>query len=98
MIKESELYNPALDAAKRAGGFITTTDLIDELFRVLAPTGAENEILDGRNDTRFSQKVRNIISHKGSPRNIINRGLALHDKDKGGIEITSKGRDFLDNL
>ena len=61
---EEELIDPALFEIYRVGGTITTSDLIKSLIKVLDPQGEDAEILFGRKDTRFSQKVRNLISHK----------------------------------
>ncbi|QNS16024.1 hypothetical protein [Mannheimia bovis] len=43
---------------------ITTTELIRELEELMNPTGNDADILCGRNDSKFSQKVRNLVSHK----------------------------------
>lgn len=61
---EEELIDPALFEIFRKGGKITTTDLIKALISALKPQGEDAEILFGRKDTRFSQKVRNLVSHK----------------------------------
>ncbi len=61
---EEELIDPALFEIYRVGGTITTSDLVKSLIKVLDPQGEDAEILFGRKDTRFSQKVRNLISHK----------------------------------
>ena len=45
------------------GGTISTTDLIVALTKIMKPTGEDLEILKDRNDTKFSQKVRNLKSH-----------------------------------
>ena len=57
---EEELIDPALFEIYRVGGTITTSDLIKSLIKVLDPQGEDAEILFGRKDTRFSQKVRNL--------------------------------------
>ncbi len=43
---------------------LNTTQLIKRLSKVLEPSGSDAEKLFGRNDNRFSQKVRNLISHQ----------------------------------
>ena len=43
---------------------IKTSSLIDEVRSKMKPSGEDLEILDNRNDDKFSQKVRNIKSHK----------------------------------
>jgi hypothetical protein len=93
-ITEKDLYVPALRAmARRQNGYISTADLIDELRAELGPTGEDLEILDNRQDDRFSQKVRNIKSHKNTPGNIIHDGYAEDVPD--GFQITDAGREFL---
>ena len=61
-ISESELILPVLYILSKANA--TTRDLIRELIRLLHPTGEDLEILEGKNDGRFSQKVRNLKAHK----------------------------------
>ena len=96
-ITEADLYIPALRIANAyPGGFVPTADLIAELEGVFNPAGADAEILDGHADTRFSQKVRNLISHRQS--NFIGAGYAEYDDLKKGIQITLKGRRLLDEI
>ena len=61
---EEELIIPALFELYLKPKGLTTSEIIEALTRNLMPEGADAEILFGRNDTRFSQKVRNLISHK----------------------------------
>ena len=61
-IKESDLILPALYVIYRRPG-ITTAELIRELRSRFNPTGEDAEILHGRNDDKFSQIVRNLVSH-----------------------------------
>lgn len=64
-IAENELIEPALDCLYDApNGIVSTTELRDYLAQVLKPKGEDTEILDGRNDMKFDQKVRNLKSHK----------------------------------
>jgi hypothetical protein len=90
-ISERELVLPTLRLLDRSNrGWMTTSDLISHLTRLFAPSGQEAEILEGRHDTHFSQKVRNMISHRTQRSSFIHRGLANH---KGhGLEITELGR------
>lgn len=64
-IAEQELILPALYIIRREGG-ANTTQLIQELTALFHPTGEDAAILAGRNDTKFSQKVRNLKSHRES--------------------------------
>ena len=96
---ESDLVLPGLRVmSERQDGFISTTELIQELEELFNPTGKDAEIIDGRSDTFFSQKVRNLISHKDSPNNMIAKGYAEHDAEKEGLRITNEGRAFLASL
>lgn len=61
---ESELIDPALYEINKYEQGLTTGQLIKLLTNILNPTGKDAEIIPGRNDTYFSQKVRNLISHK----------------------------------
>lgn len=95
-ITEADLVRPALEAAEgRTNGFISTSDLIDELTQKFQPTGEDAQILGDRSDTYFSQKVRNLISHRNEPHSFIHNGLAEYDPVNQGIKITDAGRKFL---
>jgi hypothetical protein len=96
-ISERSIVVPALRAAaQRPDGFISTSELILELEKALRPTGEDAEILRNRADTRFSQIVRNLKSHRQSSTSVFNRGLAVEERD--GLRITPKGRAFLKQL
>ena len=98
-VKESDLVLPALRfMSERQDGFISTTDLIQELEELFNPDGMDAEIIDGRSDTFFSQKVRNLVSHKNSPSNMMATGYAEHDEENNGLRITDEGRAFLASL
>ena len=76
-ISERELVVPTLrllDMGNR--GWLATSDIIERLTELFPPSGQEAEILEGRNDTYFSQKVRNMISHRDQPTSFIRKGLA----------------------
>jgi hypothetical protein len=96
-IRERDVRVPALRAmAARSNGYIATSDLIDELAAQFRPQGEDAAILDNRNDTKFSQIVRNLKSHKDARTNIIRRGLAEEFGD--GFRITDSGRAYLASL
>lgn len=59
---EEQIVPVVLDIIRNNPG-IRTSELISEARRIMAPTGEDLEILDNRNDDKFSQKVRNIKSH-----------------------------------
>jgi hypothetical protein len=93
-ISESDLTIPTLRLlAKEPTGYLSTSDLIAELTEEFHPEGADAEILDGRHDTKFSQIVRNMKSHKTSANNIIALGYVIEVYK--GFRITDDGRAFL---
>ena len=59
---EKEIAHVALDVIGANPG-IRTSELIHEISGIMCPTGEDLMILKNRNDTKFSQKVRNIKSH-----------------------------------
>jgi transcriptional regulator with XRE-family HTH domain len=92
-IKERDTYVPVLDLLDdQPDGFLRTADLIRALEDWFSPKGKDAEILAGRSDTRFSQIVRNIVSHRDSPTNLIGAGWAEYDRTKRGLRITTAGR------
>ncbi|NLZ94497.1 MAG: HNH endonuclease [Bacteroidales bacterium] len=92
-ISETELILPSLYLMDLNGGTITTSELIMELRSILNPSGEDLEILKGRNDDKFSQKVRNLKAH-----NTFERFGYAEYKGKaraGYVEITEEGRKHL---
>ena len=95
-IRERDTYVPVLELLDDApDGFMTTSDLIRKLEIYMNPSGEDVEILVGRSDTRFSQIVRNIVSHKTAPTNLIGAGWAEYDATRRGLQITPAGRAHL---
>lgn len=96
-ISEGEMVLPTLrllDSANR--GWFATSRLIKSLTEIFGPSGQDAEILEGRSDTYFSQKVRNMISHRKEPSSFIRRGLA--DYERHGLRISEYGRKTLHAL
>lgn len=98
-ISETQLTIPCLSVlASVKGGWCSTSDLIDILDRDFDPRGKDGKIINNRNDSYFSQKVRNMICHRHSNTSFIARGFATYEKDLadvGGLRITKKGRALL---
>lgn len=90
-IPESALVLPALECIYEAGGKLSTAGLIDRLEKRFQPEGEDLEILDGRADTKFSQKVRNLKSHK----TLEKAGYAIEVDD--GFELTDAGRTLVES-
>jgi len=60
---EAEIKEVVLDVIRQQPG-IRTSDLICEVRVIMKPDKEDLEILNNRNDDKFSQKVRNIVSHR----------------------------------
>jgi uncharacterized protein with ParB-like and HNH nuclease domain/DNA-binding PadR family transcriptional regulator len=90
-ITENELILPSLYLmmlSETKG--LTTTDLIAKLRDWLKPSGEDLEILAGRSDDKFSQKVRNLKSHRTFER----YGYAKYEGNI--VTITEKGEKYLE--
>ena len=61
---ESELIPAAVKIILKETNGIETKDLIIELRNLMIPSGEDLERLSNRSDDKFSQKVRNLKSHK----------------------------------
>lgn len=95
-ISERDLILPALFCINNEGE-ISTTLLSQQLRNLLNPQGEDREILSGRNDDKFSQKVRNLRSHE----TLEKAELANYESrnGQGYWTITDKGKSLLeDNL
>jgi hypothetical protein len=86
----------ALDASP--GGEITTTALITEMVDLFQPQGEDAILIEGRVDTKFTQKVRNLISHRAGPNSMFSKGYATYHADTESIRITDQGRHFLSQV
>ena len=89
---ESELIPLALKVIKNAPDGIDTKRLIKNLREEMKPNGDDIEVLLNRTDDKFSQKVRNLNSHK----TLENKELATFYDNK--FYITKKGIDYLKQL
>lgn len=89
-IAESELILPSLFLmSANQGGVITTSELVGKLREIMKPSGEDLEVLAGRSDDKFSQKVRNLTAHR-----TFERGDLARYVDKS-IEITDSGKAYL---
>jgi hypothetical protein len=92
-ISEPELIVPALEImCEQHDGFVSTSRLIRTLTGRFPPQGRDAEIAINRSDTYFSQKVRNLVSHRHSTNSFIQQGLAEYDRRRRGLRITELGR------
>ena len=90
-ITESQLVLPALYLMSQSDrGIMTTSELIAKLTAVMHPTGVDAQILSGRSDTYFSQKVRNLKSHD----TLVRQNYATNYAD--GFQITPHGAAYVE--
>ncbi len=89
-ITEKELILPSLYLLnKQEDKTLTTTDLIDKLRDLLKPDDEDLVIISGRNDDKFSQKVRNLKSH-----NTLTRSQFCSYQDNQ-FTLTNIGEEYL---
>lgn len=69
---------------------VDTSILIHRLTAMMSPTGHDAEIIEGRSDTHFSQKVRNLKSHDTL------EDLNLASYNDGIWTMTDRGRKYLE--
>lgn len=74
-------------------GEISTSDLIEEMPNYVKLSDEHLAANESRKDSKFSQIVRNLKSHKTSKTNFIFQGYA--EDIRGGFKITSKGMEFV---
>lgn len=90
---EEQVRNEAMKELLHAPGCrLSTSQLIDRLSAKLPIKGKDAQIADGRSDTYFSQKVRNLVSHRDTSRGLQARGLADYDKKSETLTLTKQGR------
>jgi hypothetical protein len=77
----------------RPDGTITTSGLIDELPNYVKLSDDHTATNASRKDSKFSQIVRNLKSHKTTKTNFIYQGYA--EDIRGGFKITAKGMEFV---
>ena len=81
-------------AASMPGHRASTTQIKDQVPYRRELTPADRAPSPTRNgEETWQQIVGNVVSHKNSATSIFSRGLAIRTKD--GIEVTSKGLDYL---
>lgn len=85
---ESDFVYPAIIALGKNSGEMSTTELISVLTEMLQPDGEDVDIISGRSDTYFSQKVRNLKAHK----TLEKLGFAKVTDD--GWALTEKGNNL----
>jgi hypothetical protein len=90
---EEQVRNEAMrELLHSPGGRLSTTQLIDRLSARLPIEGKDAQIAHGRSDTYFSQKVRNLVSHRSQSTGLQARGLADYDANDETWTLTRQGR------
>lgn len=90
---EAQIRREALrELTQSKTGKLTTTQLIELLEDRLEPTGKDAEMAEGRGDTYFSQKVRNLVSHRDQGTGLSHQGFAIYNAEDESWTITNKGR------
>jgi hypothetical protein len=94
-IRERDLVLPVLQLIAEFGDpdmGLPIADITKELRKRMKLSAADREILKDRKDDRFSQVVRNLVSH----RTLEKEGLAAYQRGgpfgKGAYVLTPKGR------
>lgn len=93
-ITEPDLILPALYVIDGHPG-ITTGELIIELRSIFNPIGEDAEILSGRNDDKFSQIVRNLVSHHTLDQRLQYTVLGGTGATNATHKLTGFGRSYL---
>jgi 5-methylcytosine-specific restriction endonuclease McrA len=103
-ISEPDLVLPALYIINQQPG-ITTGRLINELREIFNPIGEDGEILQGRNDDKFSQIVRNLVSHHTLDKRLrytilskAETGNSIHTLSETGLKYLQDNIQSLESL
>jgi hypothetical protein len=84
---ESDLIIPVLTMLQEHGEVgMSTSELIRELSSNLDLSDDDKRLLKGRNDSHFSQIVRNLVSH----RTLVNKGLVKYFAGASGRHIITQ--------
>jgi len=94
-IGEIDIIIPALKIIRQNPG-ATTTKLISELEQIMPLSLKDKEILSGRGDSKFSQIVRNLVSHSGT--NSFGKYTQQAEGRNSGFIINKQGDLFLQSL
>jgi hypothetical protein len=96
---EGQIRKEALKELLRAPGCkLSTSQLIARLSARLPVSGKDAQIAYKRSDTYFSQKVRNLVSHRNQTTGIQARGYADYDSVDESWTLTKEGRSYAANL
>ncbi len=94
---EKDLILPALKLISESQEGMNTTELKERLRSTLKPCGHDLDILQGRNDDVFSQKVRNLISHK-TLNKYVDIANGKYHINKDGLEFIEQNAENLSQI
>lgn len=95
-VSEKEIRkNIVLELRKIPSGSMSISELIGRLSGQMSLDADDLKILNDRNDTKFSQKVRNTVSHIKNATSLENQGLAVYNKSSESWTLTPLGRSVL---
>ena len=98
-ITENDLIIPALRLLNNAPNkTLTTTELISQLHQIMNPSAEDLVILQDRNDTRFSQIVRNLKSHNTFTELNYATYTPRNNNDSASFTLTNDGLLYLQSL
>ncbi|MEY8883519.1 hypothetical protein [Donghicola sp. XS_ASV15] len=95
---EGEIRIETLKYLSEVGRAVSISDLIEVLTVRMKPSGRDAEIATNRDDSYFSQKVRNLVSHRESNTSITSRGFADYNADNETFTITAAGKKYVDEM
>lgn len=96
---EAQIRDEACKELLRVSGqTLTTSELIQRLSKRLKPTGKDAQLAINRSDTYFSQKVRNLVSHRNQGTGLVANGIADYEKATESWTLTKIGRRHAANL
>lgn len=94
-ISEQDLILPALYVIQKQPA-ITTSELINELRNIFNPVGEDAKILNNRKDDKFSQIVRNLVSHHTLDRTYRYTILSKSKGKASRHKLSKKGLTYLE--
>jgi hypothetical protein len=83
---------------KAPGQTQTTSQLIARLSKKMRPSGKDGDIAINRSDTYFSQKVRNLVSHRHQSTGLQSQGWADYEAASESWTLTKSGRRYAATL
>ncbi|WP_428151970.1 hypothetical protein [Brevundimonas sp.] len=93
-LQQADLALLAMQIAASKGGSVMTSDLKELLVQKFKPTGMD-AATNANWQMNFEQVVGNLISNRGMPNSMFNKGYAT--RIVGGFELTALGQTFVES-